>query len=118
MGNKILSFFIRSIISIGIAYILAFITFGIVKSDTIAVSVLIVTAFLGIVFYAIRNFNTPIFRFSAIETVEKSAERMFDKRKQRTIEEDMLRTKELFDSGILTEDEYNTKIAKLKKDFL
>lgn len=67
--------------------------------------------------YSLLKFNQP-FNVNALEEVDEKIHNIIDEQSKKKIEDEMLRVKQLLDSGILTKDEYDQKIKVLKNKYL
>jgi uncharacterized membrane protein (Fun14 family) len=110
MINKVLSFLIRG----GITGVLGFAVGAPLRSIEIASIIWVIG---GI--YTLSKFNHP-FKIVVLMTdkIENKANVVIDENSKKKIESDMLRIKNLYDNGILTQDEYDQKIQILKDKYL
>lgn len=110
MINKVLSSLIRAVI----AGILGFAVGVPLNSEKITIIIWIA----GLVYIFVK-FSCPYsFVISITNKVESKINLAGDEKSKRVIESDMLRTKNLFDIGILNQDEYDKKIQILKDKYL
>jgi len=63
------------------------------------------------------KFNAP-YNIVVLKNTENQIIEVLDRKNKRKIEDDMLKIKQLFDNGILTQDEYDKKIQELKNKYL
>ena len=124
-----LSLLLRSIVVFGVGLTIGGVTFEIGGNDNIAVGVAILVFTSGAV-WAISSFYEPLkvlsvtaSKISKVLSVTASKisgykNKRVRKSNMQRLEHEMLRLKELKDADIVTEEEYNLKIASLKKHYL
>lgn len=117
MINKLITLAIR----LGVTWIFVLIGFQTVFNrtegwDGPAPLVGFVIGLIGLI-YSQAKFNDH-YTFGAASKAENQINEVFDKKKKLQTEEEMLRVKNLFDQGILTEEEYEQKMNKLKDKYL
>jgi len=112
---KLLSLLIRGGVVFGFGYLIGFTLhegFNL-KQNIPIVGASIIWISGGL--YSLLKFNVP---FSVLIQLKNSISVIIDDKNKNKIEESMIRTKKLFDNGILTQDEYDKKIKELKEKYL
>lgn len=117
MLNKLFALLVRGGITFGIAVGVAFTLDIGFNSDRKTVDIVAYGIMLFGAIYAFSKFNQP-FGISVLEDVDEKIHNALDEKSKHKIEDDMLRLKNLLDSNILTQDEYEQKINILKKKYL
>lgn len=117
MLNKIISLAIR----LGATFAAVILAIIIVEGTTdvsrdIQITVYIAIWALGVI-YSLYNFNNP-YIFAALKQTENRISEAIESKDKKKIEEEMLRVKQLKDTGILTDEEYDIKIKSLKDKYL
>ncbi len=115
---KAFSLLLRSIVIFGLGVTIGGVTFEIGGNDNIAVGVAILVFTSGAV-WAISSFNEPLKVLSVTASkISGYKNKQARKSDMQRLENEMFRLKELKDADIVTEEEYNLKIASLKKHYL
>lgn len=117
MLNKIISLAIRLGATFAAVILAIIIMEGAMDvSSDITITVYIAIWALGVI-YSLYNFNNP-YIFAALKQTENRISEAIESKDKKKIEEEMLRVKQLKDTGILTDEEYDIKIKSLKDKYL
>jgi len=119
--SKILSFILR----LGITYVSMVLIFAFIKtvlnlSESVGGVFMSVVGIIGFV-YSVNKFNTPLSflsQISFLSQVDNSITKEVKNHKSKKIEDEMLRVRELYDKKILSEEEYQSKVDTLKKEYI